>query len=245
MLIPIGRFARAARVSIKSLRRYDEAGLLPAAFVDPQSRYRYDRIEQLARAETIRFLRIVDMPLPAIAETLDGDDPESLLEAHLESMERRRDEIERLAIQLRQRIDRKDYLMSADVTIKTTPSITAVAYRTETSYPAIFDDIPAGFDEVMEYLAEAGVDPIGAPSTVYHKVTFCTLFGDVFTYEKDRALLFRVDESLPTNELRECVAMALTYHLPKARRLTPRKHASQAIPDSIGPAGAISAGYPQ
>ncbi len=200
MLIPIGRFARAARLSIKSLRRYDESGLLPAAFVDPQSGYRYYRIEQLARAETIRFLRIVEMPLPAIVETLDGDDPESLLEAHLESMERRRNEIERLATQLRQRIDRKDYLMSTDVTIKTTPSITAVAYRTETSYPAIFDDIPAGFDEVMEFLLKAGVDPVGAPFTVYHEVTDADTPGDV-------AMCVPVAEAIETNDRTEIVEL--------------------------------------
>ena len=71
--MPIGRFARAARLPIKSLRRYDESGLLPAAFVDEQSGYRYYRLEQLARADAVRFLRRVNMPLPMIAETLDGD----------------------------------------------------------------------------------------------------------------------------------------------------------------------------
>lgn len=189
MLMPIGRFARAARLSIKSLRRYDESGLLPAAFVDPQSGYRYYRIEQLARAETIRFLRIVDMPLSAIAETLDGGDPESLLAAHLASMERRRDEIDRLAIQLRQRIERKDYAMSADVIIKSTPAITAVAYRTETSYPGIFTDIPAGFAKVMGFLAEAGIDPVGLPFTIYHRVTDADTPGDI-------AMCVPVDEAI-------------------------------------------------
>lgn len=42
---------------------------------------------------------------------------------------------------------------------------------------------------------------------------FRSLFGDVFTYDGDRALLFSVGDALPENELRECVAMALTYHL--------------------------------
>ena len=141
MLMPIGRLARAARLSIKSLRRYDESGLLPAAFVDSQSGYRYYRIEQLARAETIRFLRIIDMPLAAIAQTLDGPDPEALLEAQLASMERRRDEIDRLASQLRQRIARKEDFVSTDVTIKPTPAMTAISSRTDTTYPGIFDDI--------------------------------------------------------------------------------------------------------
>ena len=38
------------------------------------------------------------------------------------------------------------------------------------------------------------------------------LFGDVFTYERNRALLFTVGDDIPEAELRECVAMALTYH---------------------------------
>jgi hypothetical protein len=46
--------------------------------------------------------------------------------------------------------------------------------------------------------------------------TFEHLFGDVFTYERNRALLFTTGEALPEDELRECVAIALTYH--KSRR---------------------------
>lgn len=45
---------------------------------------------------------------------------------------------------------------------------------------------------------------------------FETLFGDTFTYEGGRALLFRVGDELAENELRACVTMALTYHLANA-----------------------------
>ncbi len=41
-------------------------------------------------------------------------------------------------------------------------------------------------------------------------------FGDAFVYERNRALLFSVDEELPADELRECVARALTYHRNKS-----------------------------
>lgn len=44
---------------------------------------------------------------------------------------------------------------------------------------------------------------------------FEDLFGDVFTYDGYRALLFNVGDEVPANELRECVAMALTYHRAK------------------------------
>ena len=43
MLMPIGHFSRVSRLSVKSLRNYDTAGLLPAAFVDPASGYRRAR----------------------------------------------------------------------------------------------------------------------------------------------------------------------------------------------------------
>ena len=42
---------------------------------------------------------------------------------------------------------------------------------------------------------------------------FEDLFGDVFHYDGDRALLFSIGDEVPENELRQCVAMALTYHL--------------------------------
>lgn len=46
--------------------------------------------------------------------------------------------------------------------------------------------------------------------------TFRRLFGDTFTFEKNRALLFKVGEALPDEALRECIAMAFTYHLSQA-----------------------------
>jgi len=66
--MPIGRFAKASRLSVKSLRNYDESGLLPAVHVDSQSGYRYYAVTQLARADAIRSLRTVGMPLAEIAE---------------------------------------------------------------------------------------------------------------------------------------------------------------------------------
>ncbi len=45
--------------------------------------------------------------------------------------------------------------------------------------------------------------------------SFQTMFGDLFAYEKNRALLFHLNDALPTDELSVCIAMALTYHLTK------------------------------
>ena len=42
---------------------------------------------------------------------------------------------------------------------------------------------------------------------------FNDIFGNALTYEGNRALLFSLGYELPQDEVRQCVAMALTYHL--------------------------------
>lgn len=41
--------------------------------------------------------------------------------------------------------------------------------------------------------------------------TFKEVYGSVFTYEGNRALLFQLDEELPMTELKSCIAAALRY----------------------------------
>ena len=71
----IGRFARLTGLTLKALRHYDELGLLRPAGVDPESGYRSYEPEQAERAETIRMLRQLEVPLDDIARVLDSDDP--------------------------------------------------------------------------------------------------------------------------------------------------------------------------
>jgi DNA-binding transcriptional MerR regulator len=82
-LVPIGQFAAASRLSLKALRLYDENGLLPPARVDPESGYRYYRLQQLGQATTIRLLRRAGMPLGEIRAFLAAPSA-----AHLDEYER-------------------------------------------------------------------------------------------------------------------------------------------------------------
>ncbi|MBK8503174.1 MAG: DUF1801 domain-containing protein [Saprospiraceae bacterium] len=41
--------------------------------------------------------------------------------------------------------------------------------------------------------------------------TFKMVYGDLFKYEKNRAILFDLDEKVPEGQLKECIAMALKY----------------------------------
>jgi DNA-binding transcriptional MerR regulator len=65
-LMSIGEFASACRLSQKALRLYGENGVLPPAWVHPESGYRYYRLEQLHTATLISLLRRADMPLAEI-----------------------------------------------------------------------------------------------------------------------------------------------------------------------------------
>jgi len=41
--------------------------------------------------------------------------------------------------------------------------------------------------------------------------TFKEIYGDTFTYEGNRAIIFKVDQRLPSKELAHCISMALRY----------------------------------
>lgn len=179
MLMPIGKFAKASRLSVKSLRNYDESGLLRANHVDPQSGYRYYAVTQLARADAIRSLRMVDMPLALIAETLDGAEPEESLMSHLQTLEQQRDELDRQAQELQRRIELKEYALNTEVTIKDHPVQTVAAWRTPTSHRTIFEHIPAGFGRVMTYLSEQNVAPASAPFTLLYEAPDADSDGDI------------------------------------------------------------------
>lgn len=48
------------------------------------------------------------------------------------------------------------------------------------------------------------------------------LYPNELTYEGNRAITFRIKAALPEKKLQECIAMALTYHLNKKQRHSPR-----------------------
>ena len=74
-LLPIGRFARLAGLSIGALRHYDELDLLRPADVDRTTGYRRYRRDQLEVAQAIRRLRDLEVPIDEIRSVLAADDP--------------------------------------------------------------------------------------------------------------------------------------------------------------------------
>lgn len=91
-LYSIGEFSRMSRLSIKALRLYDEQGVLKPGHTDRFSGYRYYSSAQLAEADLVRRLRVLEVPLDGIREFLrepEGVRRLAMLEEHLGRMEER------------------------------------------------------------------------------------------------------------------------------------------------------------
>lgn len=73
-LIPIGKMAAMNRISIPTLRLYDEKGLLKPRYVDPKTGYRYYDINQNARLDMIAYMKELGMSLSQISQVLQKED---------------------------------------------------------------------------------------------------------------------------------------------------------------------------
>lgn len=73
-LLSIGKMAKLNRVSVATLRLYDELGLLKPRYVDPCSGYRYYDIYQNARLDMIAYMKELGMSLSEIADVFEKED---------------------------------------------------------------------------------------------------------------------------------------------------------------------------
>ena len=79
-LFKIGEVAGIYHISMGTLRHYEREGLLEPEMVDPQTGYRYYSAKQFEVLNTIRYLRVLDMPLSQIADFLKNRDVDVIKE---------------------------------------------------------------------------------------------------------------------------------------------------------------------
>lgn len=69
-MIPIGKMADINHVSIATLRLYDQMNLLKPCYIDPETNYRYYRMEQNAKLDLIAYMKDLGMSLKEIQDVL-------------------------------------------------------------------------------------------------------------------------------------------------------------------------------
>jgi DNA-binding transcriptional MerR regulator len=114
-LMPIGIFSRITGLSHRALRLYADRGLLPPAYVDPETGYRYYDVHSIRAAEMIRLLRRLDVPLGDMRQFIDAAAADRVEETIHQQRARLEQEQARLdtALRLLGRIDELDGMFRA------------------------------------------------------------------------------------------------------------------------------------
>lgn len=98
MKMQIKEFAKFSGVSVRTLHYYDEIGLLPPAFVERTTGYRYYDENSLLRMQEILFYRELDFSLKSIGEILSSPhhDTQRSLEEQKKLLTLKKERLERL-----------------------------------------------------------------------------------------------------------------------------------------------------
>ena len=132
-MFSIGEFARLGAVSIRTLRHYDEIGLLPPAEVDPVTGYRSYSAKQLRQLNRIVALKDLGLTLGQIRQLFDGitvDELRGMLLLRRAQLERelQRQRHHLLGVEARLRyIAQEDDMPEDDIVVKQIRALSVVA----------------------------------------------------------------------------------------------------------------------
>jgi DNA-binding transcriptional MerR regulator/effector-binding domain-containing protein len=176
-MVSIGEFARLGRVSVRTLRHYDEIGLLAPASVDPETGYRCYLPSQLGQLNRIIALKELGLSLAQSRQLVTGITAEELrgmlvlrraqLEQELEAHKKQLLEVEaRLGY-----IEQEGTMPADDITVKRIPAMgvvaiagTAPAYGPENIVPVV-NRSRLQFDE----LAIAELAKVTGPFMIFYE----------------------------------------------------------------------------
>lgn len=95
-LFTIGEMAELFNINIRTLRYYDDIGILRPETTNPETGYRYYSTRQFERMNTIKYLRVLGMPLKKIALFFENRDVETLRLLLLEQQQETSEKMEAL-----------------------------------------------------------------------------------------------------------------------------------------------------
>lgn len=171
-MLKIGDFSKLSQVSLKALRFYDEIGLLKPSQTDRFSGYRYYTVDQLPRLNRILALKDLGFSLDQIGQILNEDLSVAELRGMLrlkkaeveQVMENERVRLDRIEARLRQ-IEQENTMTKYDVVLKKIQPITVVSVR---DVIPTYGDIGGLIEEVFAFVGKHGLQPAGAPFSIWH-----------------------------------------------------------------------------
>lgn len=179
-MLKIGDFSQLGQVSVRTLRHYDEMGLLKPTHIDRFTDYRYYSVEQLSRLNRILALKDLGLSLEQIAHVLNesptADQLRSIFAAKQTEIEQQllenRAKLERVSARLRH-IEQEGKLPDYEVTLKQAEPVTIAASRRVV--PTIADMAAIRcrlFTDVYAWLDGERIHPSGPELAVYHSRSY-------------------------------------------------------------------------
>ncbi|RKD29450.1 MerR family transcriptional regulator [Lacrimispora algidixylanolytica] len=115
-LFTIGEMARLFHMNIRTLRYYDEIGVLKPEYVNEETNYRYYSTVQFERLNTIKYLRALDVPLEKILIFLNEKEVSTILSIFEEQRERvlkKREQLSRIEKKITNRMEQIEAALTA------------------------------------------------------------------------------------------------------------------------------------
>lgn len=131
--LKIGEFSRLMQTTVKTLRHYEQIGLLLPDEVDEATGYRYYRMEQMQRLNAIKDLKSLGFSLDEIKDIYDDDTHTpslEILEAKIDDCRLQLRELEQRRLRLAVLADsRKQLLIMEKFSIQSLPEIIVASHR--------------------------------------------------------------------------------------------------------------------
>ena len=175
-MFKIGDFSQLGRVTVRTLRHYDELGLLKPAKIDEESGYRFYSVEQLPKLNRIAALKDLGFSLGEIQrlvkEEVSVDELREMLEqkqaeARVKLLEEQQ-RLGRIGARL-QMIEHENERPYYDVTLKRVPAMTIFSKRHFVPHTSQMDTFCTLFyEELYTVLDAQHLTPVGSEFTLYH-----------------------------------------------------------------------------
>jgi len=175
-MFKIGEFSKLSQVPVKTLRYYNEIGLLQPAEVDRFTSYRYYSADQLPRLNRILALKDLGLSLEQIARLLNNGLSPAQLRGMLrlkqaELQQRVQEEqarVARVEARLRQ-IEQEGQMPTYEVVLKKVPAMTVASVRDIIPTYSSQDEL---WKELGAYLARHRVTILSPCFTMYHDTEY-------------------------------------------------------------------------
>ncbi|WP_139651431.1 MerR family transcriptional regulator [Raoultibacter phocaeensis] len=181
-MLTIGEFSRTCFVTKKTLRHYDDIGLLRPAHV-AENGYRYYTVGQIRTMRLILRLKAYGFSLPEIAAHLANPDSTALSQKLVEKqrlMESERDQTERVLRRMEQdieKLERNVDIMEQNITVTTVEREPQTIFGIRKNISV--QDFQELFGELYAAAGKKGLQPLGGPMAFYHDEDFNAEHTDI------------------------------------------------------------------